>query len=184
MYGSSPASIDTITWPLEPIPTTGTIECQFSGGVDEAVSDVLVQAVEHRVGALNHEHARPKRVVRVAIELLQNLHHHAPTDGVCGFRVVSTETGWWVASRNEVNDEGKRNLEQRYAELQNLNMDELRARQRSVLSAPERSAHGGGGVGLIEIMRRTNRNLALKFIPAASGRWIFELTAHIAADHD
>lgn len=184
MYGSSPATIDTITWPLEPIPTTGTIECQFTGCVDEAVSDVLVQAVEHRVEALIQAHARPKRVVRVAIELLQNLHHHAPSDGVCGFRVVSTDSGWWVATRNEVTDAGKRNLEQRYAELQDLSMDELRARQRSLLNAPERSAHGGGGVGLIEIMRRTNRKLALNFIPVSSGRWIFELTAHIAAEHD
>ena len=184
MYGTSPASFDTITWPLEPIPASGTIECQFSGCVDEVVSDVLVQAVEHRVEALGRAHAKPKRVVRVSIELLQNLHHHAPADGVCGFRVVSTRQGWWVASRNEVTDEGKRNLEARYGELKGLDMEALRARQREVLNAPERSAHGGGGVGLIEIMRRTNRNLALTFIPAAPGRWIFELTAHIAADHD
>lgn len=184
MYGSSPASLDTFTWPLEPIPAHGTIECQFSGRVDESVSDVLVLAVEQRVQALNQAHFRPKRVVRVAIELLQNLHHHAPADGVSGFRVVSTETGWWVASRNEVSEAGKLNLEERYTELKGLNMEQLRERQREVLNAPERSAHGGGGVGLIEIMRRTDRNLAIAFKPAAPGRWIFELTAHIAAEHD
>lgn len=178
MYGTSPASVEITAWPLDPIPAHGTIECQFAGRVSEEVSDVLVRNLEERVQGLPT--LVGKRVVRIAIELLQNLHHHAPGNGICGFRVVSTDAGWWLASRNEVSTEVKEELVKRFNELQHLELEELRSHQRAVLDSPERSAHGGGGVGLIEIMRRTNRNLALNTTPSSEGKWIVELTAHIA----
>lgn len=181
MFGTSPAPIATTTWPLDPILEHSTLECQFAGKVTEAVSEVLLSALESRVVALNVPRLTGKRILRIAIEMLHNLHHHAPEAHVCGFRVHSSPQGWWIASRNEVDDATQLALVARHAELKALKPEDLRDYQRDVLNADGRSAHGGGGVGLIEIMRRSERNLALNTHPLTGGKWIVELTAYIAA---
>jgi hypothetical protein len=182
MYGSSPAPYDQISWPLEPTPNTGTIECQFTGRVDEAVSDLLIQEIEDRTQSMKLQNITRKRIMRVGVEMLQNLHHHAIPKKMAGFRVVSSSTGWWIASRNEVSNEVREAVENRIAELKALELDELRSLQMNVLNSHDRSAHGGGGVGLIEILRRTQKQLDLRVLPSTEGNWILELTAHIAQE--
>ena len=59
---------------------------------------------------------------------------------------------WTITTENELNSEGQHNLRERWNLLMLLSPDEWRQSQREKLAFANRSAHGGGGIGLNEIL--------------------------------
>lgn len=112
--------------------------------------------MESRLDQIGAQSLQKKRMIRVAVELLQNMHHHAvPNASLPRFTVYSTESETWrIEASNAINPTHVIALQKTWETLKSKCKNELRAMQREKLAGESRSDHGGGGVGLNEILRK------------------------------
>lgn len=112
--------------------------------------------MESRLDQIGAQSLQKKRMIRVAVELLQNMHHHAvPNASLPRFTVYSTESETWrIEASNAINPTHVIALQKAWETLKSKCKNELRAMQREKLAGESRSDHGGGGVGLNEILRK------------------------------
>jgi hypothetical protein len=125
-----------------------------------------------------------KRVFRVATELLQNMLHHGLPASECTFEVRAVQGKWTLVARNPVPPETSAWLQARWEELQAHPESELRLRERDALAENVRSVHGGGGLGLFEILRRADGGVQLDCLSFGNGTAAVEFTAHILIPHE
>ena len=132
------------------------VELRWVGPIHDATTRFIMEWMEHRLDQVNSSSLQKKRLVRVAVELLQNMHHHAAQGHQqCAFRIASIDnTAWRLCSNNAISTSKAKVLEERWSALKSLCNEELRAMQRMKIAQDDRSSHGGGGVGLNEILRK------------------------------
>ena len=132
------------------------VELQWSGAIQDHTTDFLMRWMESRLDQIGAQSLQKKRMIRVAVELLQNMHHHAiPHSSLPRFAVYSTESASWrIEASNAVDPTHVTALKESWEELKSKCKNELRAMQRDKLAGESRSEHGGGGVGLNEILRK------------------------------
>lgn len=173
-------------WPTGSRPSEATLECSFQGKVTEPITDFLVLWLEERSLMFSIPTRQRKRVVRVGTELVQNLFHHAPlgTENDTRFLAVSTPSRWLISTCNRVDGSTKELLASRLNGLQAQTPEERRNSHRFTLAQGTRSRHGGGGVGFQEILRKTNGQLRLEFLPFDRNSWLAIFTAQIEAPHE
>lgn len=166
-----------MNWPAQALPENGQLEIAFHGEVDEATSSLLIEQMERRVKDSPSE----KRVMRVAIELVQNLHHHSsetyPEES--RFLAVRTPKAWLLSTANPIDGNQAVALREKIDFLSGLDSDQLRHQHRKLLSTSDRSPHGGGGVGLVEIHRKSNGEVLLEFLPSPNHEHTSVLTVEI-----
>jgi len=88
---------------------------------------------------------------------LQNMHHHAILHASPPrFAIYSTgSNSWRIDASNAIDSNQVEALKESWESLKSKCKDELRSLQREKLAGDSRSEHGGGGVGLNEILRKT-----------------------------
>ena len=142
------------------------MEFRWRGAVEESSTSFILDWVEQRLNAIESSALQKKRILRVAIELLQNLHHHAgyPKSNV-SFEVVSDQsTHWWMRTENPVSMEQETYLKETLRELNESDLNQLREIQRNKIAHQKRSEHGGAGVGLNELIRKSQGQVFVEFL--------------------
>ena len=83
---------------------TDSLEFHWCGPIAESSTDYIMEWMENRLTEINAGGLQKKRVLRVAIEVLQNLHHHAKSPETdVSFKIVTNHNGhWWIRSENPV----------------------------------------------------------------------------------
>lgn len=145
-------------------------ELRWTGPVHDSSSRFILDWMENRLDAVQASKLQKKRIVHVAIELLQNLHHHSasPKEKII-FSIHETNSNrWTVQSQNPVTPEAQKPLEDRWTDLKSLNLEALRAQRMKQISKHERSLHGGGGIGLNEILRKSDGSAEMNFSKSQS----------------
>ena len=134
------------------------MELQWSGAIQNQTTDFLMQWMETRLDQVGAQSLQKKRLIRVAIELLQNMHHHAIShDPQPEFAIYATASAAWrIETSNAIDSRSAAELQQTWETLKSKCQNELRSMQREKLAGDARSEHGGGGVGLNEILRKAN----------------------------
>ena len=132
------------------------VELKWSGAIQDHTTDFLMHWMESRLDQIGAQSLQKKRMIRVAVELLQNMHHHAiPHASAPRFTIYSTESETWrIEASNAIDPTHVTSLEKSWETLKSKCKHELRAMQRDKLAGDSRSDHGGGGVGLNEILRK------------------------------
>jgi len=160
----------------------GSVTPQLTVGALEAVESYMTSCVEPpRVR---------RKVYNVLVECLHNLFHHpVPRKRTsCGFplpdrssvlTVRVTETGYEVSAGNYVGKDKVEWLRQRIQEINELSADRLRELYRSVLATDERSERGGGGLGFIDMVRKSGNPVQFEFHPVDDDHSFFTFTANI-----
>jgi len=161
----------------------------YKGNIDSEVINKALDSVEDKLLS-THENPRiRKKVYNVLVESLQNLYHHADhvPDGFNAVKpdryglilMAKTSKGYKITTCNFVTSERVRALETKIAKINESSADEIKEAYKDILNHQEITDKGLGGLGLIDIARKTGNKLDFKFKKYDEANSVFCLSAEV-----
>jgi hypothetical protein len=145
----------------------------YKGNVDSDVINQVLDTVEDKMVAVNEQSKLRKKVYNVLVESLQNLYHHVDkvpddfedqTAERYGLLVVKkVDDGYRIITGNFVHAENLEKLEEKIKRINRSSHEEIKELYKFILNHQRISAKGGGGLGLVDIARKTGNKLEYSF---------------------
>ncbi len=166
------------------------IMLSFKGDITSELLTSILQIMEAKLDTMQEEPKIKKKVYNVLVESLQNLYHHM--DEVAGpdntdemvrsaiFMVGKIDSQYNIITGNYIMNKNVEGLKGRIDKVNSLTKEELKAYYKQVLDNGEMSAKGGGGLGMIDIARKTGEKLSYDFMPVDEKYSFFSLNIKIA----
>ncbi len=145
----------------------------YKGNVDSDVINHVLDTVEDKMVQVNEQSKLRKKVYNVLVESLQNLYHHVDkvpddfedqTSEKFGMLVVQkVDNGYKIITGNFVNTDNVERLEEKIKRINRSSHEEIKELYKFILNHQRISAKGGGGLGLVDIARKTGNKLDYAF---------------------
>ena len=160
----------------------------FKGNVTSELLTSVLQIMESKMERLNEPSKIKKKVYNILVEALQNLYHHMEkTSDDLGsnhntviFMVGKEEDTYVIYTGNYIKTESAGKLESRLERINSLNPEELKAHYKEVLNNGMMSEKGGGGLGMIDIARKSGQKLGFKFLKVDDELSFYSLKIKVA----
>ncbi|MBK9283315.1 MAG: hypothetical protein IPM51_03255 [Sphingobacteriaceae bacterium] len=145
----------------------------FKGEITSDLLTSILQIMENKMENLQEEPKMRKKVYNVLVECLQNLYHHLDdvAEGQTNdkirsaiFMIGKMDNKYSIFTGNYILNENIHGLKNRLDEVNSLNKEELKEYYKKVLNNGEMSLKGGGGLGMIDIARKTGEKLDYNFL--------------------
>jgi predicted DNA-binding protein (UPF0278 family) len=145
----------------------------YKGNVDSDIINQLLDTVEDKMIRINVQSKLRKKVYNVLVETLQNLYHHVDkvpedfedqTSEKFGMLVVlKINSGYKITTGNFVRTDNVEKLEEKIKRINRSSHEEIKELYKFILNHQRISAKGGGGLGLVDIARKTGNKLEYTF---------------------
>lgn len=167
------------------------IMLSFKGVLSPELITVLLGLVERKLDSMEPDAKSRKRVFNVVVECLQNLYHHngrlrasatgveSTTDPHGVVMIARNEGGYQVLTGNFMNGADVEHLKGHLDRINALDQAALREWYRAKLADGSFSAAGGGGLGMIDIARRSGGKLEYAFVPYDAHSAFFSLNVNV-----
>jgi hypothetical protein len=153
--------------------SAGSTILYYKGNVDSDVINHVLDTVEDKMVEINEQSKLRKKVYNVLVESLQNLYHHVDrvpddfedqTSERFGLLVVKkVSDGYRIITGNFVHVENIEKLEEKIKRINRSSHEEIKELYKFILNHQRISAKGGGGLGLVDIARKTGNKLEYAF---------------------
>jgi len=167
----------------------GDVVIAYKGSITSDLINDVLEAVEKKLDEANEEGKTRKKLYNVLVESLQNLYHHIEEthegieeelDPKFGVLVIARENREYkVITGNFVNSSKIKYLKEKIDKINSLNKDELKDMYKFILNHQKLSAKGGGGLGLVDIARKTGSKLVYSFFNYNDNYYFFNLEIKI-----
>lgn len=143
----------------------------YEGEFSHEVMKMFTSMAERDMDKSNEDKSVKRKVFHVMVECLQNMTKHSDdvdrNDGVGnGLFIVGKKDGYWsVITANKILKEKIEGLKASIDNINSLNKDDLNALYKKQIREGSLSDKGGAGLGLIDIARKTGRQLDYQFLP-------------------
>ncbi len=143
----------------------------YEGEFSHEVMKMFTSMAERDMDKSNEDKSVKRKVFHVMVECLQNMTKHSDdvdrSDGVGnGLFIVGKKDGYWsVITANKILKEKIDGLKAAIDNINSLNKDDLNALYKKQIREGSLSDKGGAGLGLIDIARKTGRQLDYQFLP-------------------
>ena len=144
----------------------------FKGDITSELLTSILQIMENKMDNMQEEPKMKKKVYNVLVECLQNLYHHM--DSVSEsigdfsrsaiFMIGKVNNAYTITTGNYILSQNIEGLRTRLDEVNALTKEELKEYYKKVLNNGEMSLKGGGGLGMIDIARKTGEKLEYNFL--------------------
>ncbi|HET6246029.1 MAG: hypothetical protein H0V01_10185 [Bacteroidetes bacterium] len=162
----------------------------FKGHITSELLTSILQIMESKMDHLQEEPKVKKKVYNVLVECLQNLYHHLDvktTDvGNCEiprsaiFMIGKIDNQYTIITGNYIQNKNVEFLKKRIDEINLMSKDELKTFYKLILNNGEMSDKGGGGLGMIDIARKSGEKLNYDFVPIDDITHFFSLNVKIS----
>lgn len=160
----------------------------FKGDITSELLTSILQIMESKMENMQEEPKLRKKVYNVLVECLQNLYHHmddvTETAGERGrsaiFMIGKQDGDYNIITGNYILSENVGGLKKRLDEVNALTKEQLKDYYKQVLNNGEMSLKGGGGLGMIDIARKTGQKLHYNFMPIDSKYSFFSLNIKVS----
>lgn len=144
----------------------------FKGEITSDLLTSILQIMENKMENMQEEPKMKKKVYNVLVECLQNLYHHLDEVAEVDFEKVRSaifmigkiDGKYSIITGNYILNENITGLKNRLDEVNGLTKEELKEYYKKVLNNGEMSLKGGGGLGMIDIARKTGEKLEYNFL--------------------
>lgn len=164
----------------------------YRGNIDSDVINHVLDTVEDKLVQVSEQSKLRKKVYNVLVESLQNLYHHVdkvPADfedqksEKFGILVVQkAERGYKIITGNFVRADNVEKLEEKIKRINRSSHEEIKELYKFILNHQRISAKGGGGLGLVDIARKTGNKLDYAFKEYNADYSFFYLNILISED--
>lgn len=172
------------------------IMLSFKGEVTSELLTSILQIMENKLDDVEQNRKVRKKVYNILVECLQNLYHHI--EDIEKGEVVALEgreleemrsaifmigkepDGYSIITGNFILKEDQEKLQQRLDSINAMSSDELKKHYKAVLNNGELSEKGGGGLGMIDIARKSGQKLDYQFTPLDNQNSFFSLNVKVA----
>lgn len=163
----------------------------FKGDLSEDLISALLGLVEGKMNVLEPDARMRKRVFNVAMECLQNLYHHntrlksSTMDGAASnaphgvVMIMHHDKGYSVLTGNFVADRDVHLLKDHLDRINAMAPEELRGFYQETLANGRYTSSGGGGLGIIDIARKSGQKLEYGFVPFDTENAFFSLNVNV-----
>lgn len=148
------------------------IMLSFKGDVTSEMLTSMLQIMETKLDNLGEENKVKRKVYNVLVECLQNLYHHRDEmkrtgideESAAIFMIGRDENSYNIVTGNYILSDRVPKLKSRIDHVNTLDKDGLKTLYKEVLNNDERSEKGGGGLGIIDIARKSKQKLVYDFL--------------------
>jgi hypothetical protein len=164
------------------------IMLSFKGNVTSELLTSVLQIMESKMDKLNEPSKVKKKVYNILVEALQNLYHHLDKqsdEAHQGYNTVIFMVGkegddYSIFTGNYIKNDNADKLKEKLDKINSLDKDELKAYYKEVLNNGMMSEKGGGGLGMIDIARKSGQKLDYDFQPVDEDHSFYSLNIKIA----
>ena len=156
----------------------------FHGDLSSNLITSLLRIVETKMDTLNASLKLKKRVFNVMVEAVQNLYHHA--GGISGemkqvtIAIAGKESSYYVATGNLVEAGAIEELKKNLDYILGLDPEELKEYYMKSLNEGQFSEKGGAGLGIIDLVRRSDGDFDYRLVPVSDDQFFFTLNIKVA----
>lgn len=163
----------------------------FKGDLSPELVTALLQLVERKMDVIEKDPKARKRVFNVVMECLQNLYHHnkrpdsdssdpAEQKGRHGVVLIAQQNaGYSVLTGNFMEGGAVNKMKEHLDRINSMSSDELRELYRTTLNNGKYGEHGGGGLGMIDIARKSGGKLEYGFVAFNTDSAFFSLNVNV-----
>ncbi|HLN56518.1 MAG TPA: SiaB family protein kinase [Bacteroidales bacterium] len=163
----------------------GNVILYYRGNIDSDVINHILDTVEGKMAEADENPRLKKKVYNVLVESLQNLFHHVDrvpeefedqkSEKFGVLTVKKVDDSYTIITGNFVHSENVEKLEEKIKRINRSSHEEIKELYKFILNHQRISAKGGGGLGLVDIARKTGNKLDYTFIPYNSNYSFFFL---------
>ncbi len=168
----------------------GDVIVAYKGSITTELINNVLESVESKLEDASEQSKIRKKVYNVLVESLQNLFHHVedlPSGGKeefeskFGILVVSrVNDSYKITTGNFITSDKIKFLKDKIDKINSLSKEELKDMYKFILNHQKLSAKGGGGLGLVDIARKTGNKLEYKFENYNDDYYFFNLDVMIS----
>jgi len=168
----------------------GEVILNFNGSITPDLITEALETIEKSLNLKNEKNAIRKKVYNVFVECLQNLYHHVDLPPVdlnlvqkdnFGIIILSKDGSFYRISTGNFVDKNKINvIKDRIDQVNSLSDKEIRMLYLDIMSNGEFSDKGGGGLGMLDIVRKTGNKLEYNFYKYNDDHIFFSLDVYIS----
>jgi hypothetical protein len=167
----------------------GDVLLAFKGDITSDILSNTLNIIECKLDRLSVKSSVKKRIYHVLVESLQNLYHHVDQprniEGISEnerfgcYMLSMLENKVLISTANFVQKDKKRDLENRIREINSATKEELKLKYKEILNNQSFSEKGGGGLGLMDIARKTGNKLDYDFSSVNDDYYFFRLDVFV-----
>jgi hypothetical protein len=162
----------------------------FKGSITSEVINNVLENIENHLAEVNEDNKIRKKMYNVLVESLQNLYHHIeeiPHD-VTGteeskfgiLTITKNNDGYKITTGNFVSSGRIKPLKDKIDKINSLTQDELKDLYKFILNHQKLTAKGGGGLGLVDIARKTGNKFSYGFQNVNKDYYFFNLNIYVS----
>lgn len=167
----------------------GDVILAYKGSITSELINDILEAVESKFEEANEDSKLRKKIYNVLVESLQNLFHHIephhegiaedldPKFGV--LVIVRHGDHYRVTTGNFIQAKRIKFLKEKIDKINSLSRDELKDMYKFILNHQRLSAKGGGGLGLVDIARKSGNKLEYQFDQYNDNYYFYSLTISV-----
>jgi hypothetical protein len=167
----------------------GDVLLAYKGSITTELITNVLEVIESKLIDINAASAVRKKVYNVLVETLQNLFHHIDDlpeeytgefDIRFGVLVIAREPDFYrISTGNFIRATKVHHLKEKIDKINTLSREELKDMYKFVLNHQKLTAKGGGGLGLIDIAKKTGNKMEYKFHKYNNEYYFFNLSVYI-----